>query len=282
MNIQKLASILVAIFAAAITSGDASAANVWHEWGTHGGTVAITASGEITANVLDTSGGSPEYHWNKSSWASRTGQKAFVSTADFNGLTLENAISSLDYTVDVGNSTYWGNAYWNIILQEPDGDRAILAPSYNSATSSGFATDGSAGAGNDFAIFEAEPGWTSTGTGFYAATWNDVKDLVISSGPFTEFPDTLGGTATSQGDPAYQLANWAAWADQSAGFDSGWEQDGVLFVFGQSTGTNPGQVVIENVSVNGMTIIPEPSTLVLGCLGFVAIGFRSRGKRNHS
>ena len=265
------------------TASDLYATNTWHAWGTHGGTVSFSPTGdEIVANVLDTDGDSPDYHWNKSSWASRTGQKAFVSTSDFNGLTLENAITSLEYTVDEPNSTTWGNAYWNIILQEPDGDRAILAPSYNSATSSGFKTDGTAGALKDFAIFEAEPGWTSTSTGFYAAEWSEVKDLVIAPGPFTEFPDTLGGTATAQNDVVYSLANWAAWADQSAGSDAGWEQDGVLFVFGQSTGTSPGQVVIENVSVNGMAVVPEPTTIALGGIGLALIGLRTRRQRRLS
>ncbi|MBW2245132.1 MAG: PEP-CTERM sorting domain-containing protein [Deltaproteobacteria bacterium] len=226
----------------------------------------------------DTAGDATEYHWNKSSWSGRTGQKAFVSTADFNGMTLENAITSLSYTVDTGSSTFWGNAYWNIILEEGDGDRAILAPSYNSATSSGFETDGSAGGLKDFAIFEAEAGWTSTGSGFYAADWSEVKDLTISAGPFTEFPDTLGGTATVQGDPVYTAANWAAWADQSAGSDAGWESDGVLFVFGQSTGTNPGQVVIENVSVNG-TPVPEPTTFSLSALGLALLSYGARRQR---
>ena len=189
----------------------------WHAWGVHGASIGITAAGVVDATVNDTAGQTPDYHWNKGTWSTRTGQKAFLSTNAFNGMTLEDAISSMSYTVNESQSTYWGNAYWNIMLQDSGGKRAILAPAYNSATSSGFATDGSAGTGNDFCIFEAESGWTGTAaTGWGVAEWdgvNGVKDLTIANGPFTEFPDTLGGTAAAQDDPVYSVTNWADWAD---------------------------------------------------------------------
>ena len=242
-------------------------ATQWRAWGVHGGTIDGSTAGVIDATVNDTDGQSPDYHWNKSSWDTRTGQKAFFTTNAFNGMTLQNAITSISYTVDTANSTYWGNAYWNIMVEDAGGKKAIISPAYTSATSSGFATDGSAGAGNDFCIFEAEAGWTGTSsTGWYAAEFNDVKDLIITAGPFTEYPDTSGGTAIGQDDAVYTAANWAAWADAAAGSDAGWEQDGFLFTFGQSTGTNPGRIRIYDVSVNGVAV-PEPATLCVLVIG---------------
>ena len=275
---------MILAVAALMTAGTVPAeAAEWHAWGTHGGTIDGSVQGVVDAVVNDTDGDTPDYHWNKSSWATRTGQKAFMSTSAFNGMTLDAALQGLSYTVDMGVSTAWANAYWNVMVEDAGGKKAILSPAYNSATSSGFATDGSAGADNDYCIFEAEAGWTGTAlTGWYAGEWDDVKHLTITDGPFTEYPDTLGGTATIQDDPVYTVANWAAWADQSANGDGDWEQDGLLFVFGQSTGTSPGRIRIFDVTVNGDPVgpaappLPEPAGLGLIDLALLAV----RKKRN--
>ena len=234
----------------------------WHAWGVHGGTATITGEGAISASVHDTAGQTPDYHWNKSSWTTRTGQKAFVSTSAFNGMTLDAAIQSLSYTGQT--ATNWSNVYWNIVIQDSGGKKAIVSPAYNSASSTGFATDGSAGTGKDYCIFEAESGWSgTTSTGWYAAEWADIKNLTIASGPFTEFPDTLTGTATMENDPVYSVTNWAAWATNSGAVSA--QNDGFLFVFGQSTAQN-ADIQLMSVGVNGV-LVPEPATMILLGLG---------------
>ncbi|MHC4354874.1 MAG: hypothetical protein ACYS0H_19405, partial [Planctomycetota bacterium] len=156
--------------------------------------------------------------------------------------------SIISFTWDVV-SGYWGNAYFNVMVEDAGGKKAILAPGYNSAASTGWdTTDGSTT--NSYCLFEAEPGWTgTTSIGWYAATWDEVKNLTITDGPFTEFPDTLTGAATAQNDPVYTVSNWAAWADLAAGADLDWEQGGVMITFGQSTGGNPATTIIENIQL---------------------------------
>ena len=243
----------------------------WHAWGTHDGSVSITSPGTATSSITS----DPTYHWNKSSWSGRTGQKAFITTSDFNGMTVSDAIQSIDYDVTDG---YWGDVYFNIMVQDSNGKKAILTPAYNSDSSSGFATDGSAGASGDFCVFEAEAGWVGTSAvGWYAAEFDAIKDLVITDGPFTEFPDTLTGAATAQDDPVYTAANWAAWADNSAGFDCGWESDGFLITFGQSTATG-NSVTIENLAVNG-SVVPEPSTICLLGFGILSLTLIRRRRK---
>ena len=211
----------------------------FHAFAVHEGTIDASVPGTITANT----GNHPDYHWNKSSWAGRTGQKAFYSTSAFNGSPV-SVIQELHWDLVEG---YWGNAYFNVMVEDAGGKKAILAPSMNSMTDPGW---GDMGANKNYAVFEAEAGWTGTAaTGFYAATWDEVKDLIITDGPFTEFPDTLDGAATMQNDPVYTVENWAAWADLAAGGDFGWEKGGFLITFGQSTGTATPLTTIENISL---------------------------------
>lgn len=253
-----------------VNSINAYTINDWHAWGAHGATIS-EAAGVITANTPDTDGSGTVFHWNKSSWETRTGSKAFYSTSALNGMTVGSII---DITYNV-NSGYWGNAYFNIMVEDENGKRAILAPSKNSETSSGWITE----SGNmAFSVFEAETGWTGTSsTGWYAADFDAVKNLIITNGPFTEFPDTLGGTATAQDDPVYVVGNWAAWADQSAGADLGWEQDGLMITFGQSTGTDTPATVLSDLEVN---VVPIPGAAWLMASGlFALIGIRRRGLR---
>lgn len=276
MKVQNLFLSLVAAASLSIATAPLFAANTWHAWGTHGATVSIPSPGVIEAVVNNTSGDATDYHWNKSSWSSRTGQKAFVSTPDFNGITIGSAITSLERTVDLSGSTGFANSYWNIVVEDINGKKAIVAPSAFTAVDAGYSPLAI------YSIFEAEAGWIGTAsTGFSSASWAEISLLSITNGPFTEFPDTLAGSATMQNDAVYDISNWAAWADQSAGLDGDWEQDGVLFVFGQSTGTAPGPMRITGVSVNGMlvTAVPEPTALVLGGLAlasFVVVGRRRR------
>ena len=253
-------SIAAAVFTAGLIAGSADAAIAttelggFHGWGVHGGSV--TVSGDvITGNHGDSEGGDPEFHWNKggSGWSGRTGIKAFYSTSELNGRTVSD-IMSIDYTVIDGD---YSDVYFNIIVQDNEGRKAILAPSSFTATDSGFRRDGTADA---FSVYEAEAGWNATATGASAASFNEVKDLVIAPGPFTEFPDTLDGAATGLNDAVYTQANWAAWADESAGGDFGWEQGGFLITFGQSTGSTPDSVTIQGLSVQ---VVPEPATVGL-------------------
>ena len=139
-----------------------------------------------------------------------------------------------------------------------------------------------------FAVFEAQPGWTGTShVGWYAATWDEVKNLTITNGPFTEFPDTLNGSAGMQDDPLYSAMNWATWADRSAGGNCGWERDGLMITFGQSTGGNPAHTKISNIKINQQpisvitaAIVPEPSTIcmLLAC-AVMAVGVYWRRRR---
>ena len=216
----------------------------WHAWGVHEATIDATgAPSEVTA----VTGNNDKYHWNKSNWETRIGQKAFYSTNAFNGLPVES-IESLSWDVVEG---YYGNAYFNVMVQDSTGKRAILAPSCNGPSSTGWGPlSACSPVGGTYSVFEAESGWGgTTQTGWYAATWEQVKDLVIADGPFTEFPDTLNGDATVQDDDAYSIENWAAWADSSAGYDADWEKDGFMITFGQSTGTDTPLTVIENIQI---------------------------------
>lgn len=248
-----MALVLLTVTASALAAS-------WSGYGVHGGSIS-EAAGQITAIAGDTAGETPDYHWNKSSWATRTGEKAFYVTSDLNGLPV-GAISSFAWDHVSG---YWGNAYFNIMVQDAGGKRAILAPSLNSATSSGWDTDSSDDVQKPYSVFEAEAGWTGTAaTGWYAANWDEVKGLTIADGPFTEFPDTLAGAATAQDDPVYVLANWAAWADQAAGYDADWEKGGVMITFGQSTGpgAHPDTTVIENLEFVYHVNSPASSAMV--------------------
>ena len=169
---------------------------------------------------------------------------------------------------------YWGNAYFNIMVEDANGYRAILAPSLNSGTTSGFDAAGAA-----FSVFEAELGWTGTAaTGWYAATWDQVKDLTITDGPFTEFPDTLGGDATAQGDAVYQESNWADWAGVWG--DPNFASNGVLVTFGQSTGTGTPVTTIDNFVLTYNAPIPEPATISLLLMGLGGLAASQRRKRS--
>jgi hypothetical protein len=232
----------------------------WHAWGVHEATIDAT---DAPNGISAITGNNNNYHWNKSSWDTRTGQKAFYSTRAFNGLPVES-IKSLSWDVVEG---YWGNAYFNVMVKDLNEKRAILAPSCNRSSSTGWgsgipACNPNPAKPGTYSVFEAESGWTGTAkTGWYAATWDEVKDLIIADGPFTEFPDTLNGDATEQNDDTYSIENWAAWADNSADYDADWEKDGFMITFGQSTGTNIPLTVIENIQ-----IVQEPDDYL--CSGF--------------
>ena len=177
----------------------------------------------------------------------------------------------MSWDVDAG---YWGNAYFNIMVEDSNGKKAILAPSLNSASTPGWDA-----AGQAFSVFEAEAGWAGTAaTGWYSATWAEVQNLVITDGPFTEFPDTLNGDAIIQNDAVYSQANWAAWADAAAGYDAGWEKGGVMITFGQSTGSSTPLTTISNVTVNGELVclstaaVPAPGALLLAGIGTACVG----------
>jgi hypothetical protein len=224
----------------------------WNGYGVHGGSIS-TSGGQITGIAGDTAGESPEYHWNKSNWSTRTGEKAFYVTSDLNGEKV-GKIAGFSWNHVSG---YWGNAYFNIMVVDSGGKKAILAPCYNSATSTGWDTTVGSPV-KSYAVHEAETGWTGTAaTGWYAATWDEVKDLIITDGPFTEFPDTLLGDALAQDDPVYSEANWAAWADSAAGGDLDWEKGGVMITFGQSTGpgSHPDTTIIENVQLSILPVV---------------------------
>ncbi|MHC4371649.1 MAG: hypothetical protein ACYSW8_28880, partial [Planctomycetota bacterium] len=223
----------------------------WNAYGVHGATISVDSGPVtmVTAVAGDTAGQTPDFHWNKDTptgpWATRTGQKAFYVTSDLNGRPVASIIS---FTWDFV-SGYWGNAYFNIMVEDAGGKKAILAPAYNSAASTGWDTTVGSST-KSYCVFEAEAGWTGTAsTGWHAATWEEVRYLTITDGPFTEFPDTRAGDALGYGDLVYSIDNWAAWADLAAGRDSDWEKGGVMITFGQSTGGSPPTTVIENIEL---------------------------------
>ncbi len=219
-------------------------------WGTHGASIDYDSeSGVLTAFT----GRDANFHWNKSNWANRTGKKAFFSTADFNSMTVENALTAISWEHVAGSD---GDIYFNIMVEDSGGHKAILAPRYygnsytNTTGQAGFVTNDTQ---NWFSVFEAEAGWTGTSsTGAGVATWSEIKDLTITTGPFAEFPDTLTGAAKFQNDPVYQLSNWANWAADSG--STGAHQDGVLITFGQSTGNEPPLIQIGNIQFNGEAV----------------------------
>jgi hypothetical protein len=178
----------------------------------------------------------------------------------------------------------------SIMVEDAGGKKAILAPAYNSATDTGWG-ERAAPEEKSYCVFEAESGWTGTAdTGWRAATWDEVKYLTITDGPFTEFPDTLGGDAAGYDDPAYSIANWAAWADLAGGAGSDWEKGGVMITFGQSTGGSPPTTVIENIQliwadggfVTGAGWIDSPEGAYAGdplLVGKANFGFVSKYKK---
>lgn len=184
----------------------ASWAITWDAWAVHDGLIdATTLPGQITSTLTS----DPTYHWNKSSWDGRTGQKAFYSTDDFNGMTV-GSILSVDYNVTSGSAS---NVYFNIYVQDVNGKRAILAPA-DKTTGGRYAW---AESGTSYSVFEVQSGWIGTASiGQRAATWDEVKNLIISIGGPLELPDTVNAPhATVQNDPLYQFSNWTAWATKS-------------------------------------------------------------------
>ncbi len=224
----------------------ASWAITWNAWAVHGGLIDTATN---PGQIITTLGSDPEYHWNKSAWDTRTGQKAFYSTSAFNGMKVGD-ILSLDYDIVSGSYT---NVYFNVIVEDANGKRAHLAPYYpNTQYSSGWGAD-------DVCVFEAEAGWTGTAkTGFRAATWDEVKNLTISGGGPLDTPDTVNSPhAAYQGDPLYQFSNWTDWATSWGVPQAAY--DGFLIEFGQSTNVSAG-ATIANLQV---TAVPLPGTLAL-------------------
>jgi hypothetical protein len=213
-------------------------------WGVHEGRLGQSAG--VTRIEAQTSS-DYRYHWDKSDWNTQIGQKVYISTDEFLGMTIENALQSISYDVVDGN---WVNVYWNIVVEDTNGGRAVISPAKNSQTSSGFIPGTPT---LDYSILVADQNWIGP-VGEGVANWNDIKDLIIAMGPAPELPDTLSGSATGQGDPRYQVENWKDWAEDS-GIESAF-LDGFMIVFGQSTGTKmmEERTVIDNLLINGASI----------------------------
>lgn len=250
MNLSRIFLLVAAVLICSTHTTEASSSVDWHAWGVHEATIS-ESSGSITAytpNTPDGSGITTQYLWDKSSPPTRNGAKAFYSTSAFTGLTIGD-ITQFTWDFDAGLQ---GNAYFNVMVDDGSGDKGILIPTVSSSL---FGTASQWGDGATFRIVEPDAGF-DIGTSLSSLVWNDVKDLVITTGPFNDQPDTLSGTQDYTGN------NWAAWADLAAGSDSDWEQDGVLVVFGQSTGTGTPTTTISN-----LTVVPEPTSLALLSLG---------------
>ncbi len=142
---QTECDIIIAAAATVACSSAAFAGEVtgFNGWGVHGGSVTVNPDGSITGNHGDSELDTPKYHWNKSDWTGRNGRKAFYSTAELNGRPVSD-ILSIDYAVS-GPSDNRDDVYFNIMIEDAGGARAILAPRYLSDTSSGFSRDGTAG-----------------------------------------------------------------------------------------------------------------------------------------
>ncbi|MHC4354910.1 MAG: hypothetical protein ACYS0H_19585, partial [Planctomycetota bacterium] len=92
-NLLAICAVAVVILSA---TGLARAVT-WNTYGVHGGSISLSG-GQITAIAGNTVGETPDYHWNKSNWTARTGEKAFYVTSDLNGQKVESIIS---FTWDV-------------------------------------------------------------------------------------------------------------------------------------------------------------------------------------
>ncbi|MBX2851659.1 MAG: PEP-CTERM sorting domain-containing protein [Phycisphaeraceae bacterium] len=258
MNILKPTATVSVLSLACLAASPAGAIE-WHAWGVHGATISSPSAGTVDVET----GSDADYHWNKSSWSGRTGKKAFYSTNDFLGQTIGD-ITQITWDVTDGSQ---GDVYFNIMVDDGDGDKGILIPSVSSSL---YGTAGQWGDGALFRIVEADAGFDPTLL-TVPQSWDDVKDLVITTGPFNDEPDNLAGAALAQGGPVYDGNNWAEWADAAAGSDLGWEQDGLLIVFGQSTGnSDPIQ------QITGLTVVPEPTSLALLGLGGLLVMRRRR------
>lgn len=216
----------------------------WRGWGVHEGRLGQSAG--VTRIEAQTASDN-RFHWNKDSWSSQIGQKAYISTHEFLGMTVENALQSISFDVVDGN---WVNVYWNIIVEDSNGGRGVISPAKNSETSSGFLPGTPT---LDYSVLVADQDWIGP-VGEGVANWDDIKNLLITVGPSPELPDTLTGAAHGQNDPRYQPENWKDWASDS-GIEAAW-LDGFMIVFGQSNGTDfmEERTVIDNLLINGAPI----------------------------
>ncbi|MBC2594003.1 PEP-CTERM sorting domain-containing protein [Ruficoccus amylovorans] len=233
--------ILLSLAACATLSSYAATFNLW---GVHDAIIDVDDSGTVTAII----GANDNYHWDKggsgsAAWDNRTGMKAFLSTAEFNGTTVGTALTSLDWTMlNTGASD--DNLYFNIVVTDGQGGYAILSPRTYSRTDTGYKPGN---ASYQYRVNEATANWAGpTGT----VDWADIQDLVIASGGFADAPDTLTGAAQYQGDPVYQDSNWSDWA--SAYGAAGAADDGLIITIGQSIwyGQSP-MIQLSDIMVNG-------------------------------
>jgi hypothetical protein len=226
----------------------ASASISWTPWavGNTGSTV-VNGDGSVTFKAGDDG---------PALWSTgQTRSKAFYSTDAFNGQTV-GSLLEMSYTLvattpaDAGDGL--SGPYLNIAVKNGTGGHAILLldamPSPLGQQKHVFSTaqfnfneqDANMAA---YITSLGAPDSIHDGKNWY--DYSDVAGLIIAGG-FAESAAVLPAVAPTSG--------WASWS--ATGSD-----DGVILAVG-----NRGSTPITEATINGLTVVPEPTTMIAGAL----------------
>jgi hypothetical protein len=233
--------ILVGLAALASFTLTASASITWDAWAV--GTGSTTVSGP---NVTFHAGSSANPVWT----TGQQGNKAFYSTAAFNGQTVGNLVS-LNYTlVSPADPTGLSAPYLNIYITDGTEYAMLLLdamPVPLGQQEHVFSTA-------HYRVNEATGGALATmmntigNSSSFLWSFDDVKNFTIAAGVYTGMVAPNGG--------------WPAVAGTADGISLGW-------------GNRGGAANYDNdVTITDLSIVPEPTTMLAGALLLLPVAFR--------